>query len=306
MDGVLNIYKERGFTSHDVVAKLRGMTHQKKIGHTGTLDPEAEGVLLVCFGAATKLCDAIGDYRKAYHATMQLGVTTDTQDSSGTILEQKEVQVSADRILEAILSFQGEYDQVPPMYSARKVNGKRLYELARKGESVERKPKRISIYSITVEYIDMVSRCVSFTVECSRGTYIRTLCADIGEKLGCGAVMTSLIRTKVGDYSLETAHRFSEISNWIDEGTFAFHLVPIEAFFMHYPGIKMNLAGERFLRNGNPFAFAYIDSLTPEGESILLHDAQFYRVYDNQGVFQAVYHWDGSKNLFYPTYMFLH
>lgn len=147
MDGIINVYKEKGYTSHDVVAKLRGILHQKKIGHTGTLDPDATGVLPVCLGKATKVCELLTDKKKTYLAVVRLGVQTDTQDLTGTILEEKEVQVTEEQIRETTASFLGDYEQIPPMYSAVKVNGKRLYELARQGKEVERKARRVHIYT---------------------------------------------------------------------------------------------------------------------------------------------------------------
>ena len=197
MDGVIVIRKEKDFTSHDVVAKLRGILHMKKIGHTGTLDPDAEGVLPVALGKATRLVDMITDKEKTYEAVMRLGVVTDTQDMSGTVLSQaSELHVTEEELRAAIESFVGDYMQVPPMYSALKVNGKKLYELAREGKTVERKPRPVHFYEIEILEINLP--LVRFCVTCSKGTYIRTLCHDIGEKLGCGAAMETLLRTKVG------------------------------------------------------------------------------------------------------------
>ena len=188
MDGVIVIRKEKGFTSHDVVAKLRGILHMKKIGHTGTLDPDAEGVLPVALGKATRLVDMITDKEKTYEAVMRLGVVTDTQDMSGTVLSQTtELSVTEEELCTVVSSFVGDYMQVPPMYSALKVNGKKLYELAREGKTVERKPRPVHFYEI--EILDISFPLVRFRVTCSKGTYIRTLCHDIGEKLGCGASM---------------------------------------------------------------------------------------------------------------------
>ena len=195
MNGILNIYKEAGFTSHDVVAKLRGILKQKKIGHTGTLDPDAEGVLPVCVGNATKLCGLLTDKEKTYEAVLLLGQETDTQDLSGKVLRKAEVTVSEEAVREAILSFQGNYDQIPPMYSALKINGRKLYELAREGKEVERKPRKVTLREISISWIELPE--VSFTVTCSSGTYIRTLCHDIGEKLGCSGCMKTLLRTCV-------------------------------------------------------------------------------------------------------------
>ena len=188
--GIINVYKEKGFTSHDVVAKLRGIVGQKKIGHTGTLDPDATGVLPVCLGKATKLCDLLTDKDKTYEAVMLLGMTTDTQDITGRILEEKSTEtLTADKVREVIESFIGDYDQIPPMYSALKVNGKKLYELAREGKVVERKARPVKILDIRIIEMDLPR--VRMEVSCSKGTYIRTLCHDIGQKLGCGGPMKS-------------------------------------------------------------------------------------------------------------------
>ena len=178
MDGIINIYKEKGFTSHDVVAKLRGILRQKKIGHTGTLDPDAVGVLPVCLGKATKLCDMITDKSKTYEAVLLLGVTTDTQDITGTVLDSKAVDGTSGEIEQTVLSFVGEYKQIPPMYSALKVNGKKLYELARAGVEIERKARTVTIDSVEIQKIELPR--VYIKVDCSKGTYIRTLCHDIG------------------------------------------------------------------------------------------------------------------------------
>lgn len=199
--GIINVYKEKGFTSHDVVAKLRGIVGQKKIGHTGTLDPDATGVLPVCLGKATKLCDLLTDKDKTYEAVMLLGMTTDTQDITGRILEEKSTEtLTADKVREVIESFIGDYDQIPPMYSALKVNGKKLYELAREGKVVERKARPVKILDIRIIEMDLPR--VRMEVSCSKGTYIRTLCHDIGEQLGCGGCMESLIRTRVSAFQI--------------------------------------------------------------------------------------------------------
>ena len=207
--GIINVYKEKGFTSFDVVAKLRGILRTKKIGHTGTLDPDAEGVLPVCIGRATKVCDILTDKDKVYEAVMLLGVETDTQDTSGAVLSEKQVEVSEEEVKKAILSFVGDYAQVPPMYSALKVNGKKLYELAREGKSVERKARNVQIFSIEILEVNLPR--VRMSVHCSKGTYIRTLCHDIGTMLGCGGCMEKLLRTKVGVFELKDTLKLSEI-----------------------------------------------------------------------------------------------
>ena len=209
LDGVLNIYKEKGYTSYDVVAKMRGILRQKKIGHTGTLDPDAEGVLPVCLGKGTRLCDMLTDHSKVYRAVLLLGIDTDTQDISGQILEKRPVEENPEQVLKVIKSFIGPYDQIPPMYSALKVDGKRLYELARAGKTVERQARPVVIHDITVESMELPR--VTMTVSCSKGTYIRTLCHDIGAKLGCGGCMEALIRTRVGRFELKDSISLKEL-----------------------------------------------------------------------------------------------
>ena len=210
-NGFLNIYKESGWTSMDVCAKLRHILHMKKIGHAGTLDPMAEGVLPVALGRATKDVDRIGDGVKTYRAGMLLGLETDTEDITGKVLRTSDgiSWPSEEEIREAVMSFLGDYEQLTPMYSARKVDGKKLYQYAREGKEVERKTKAVRILDIGIEEISIPH--VRFTVSCTKGTYIRTLCKDIGEKLGCGACMESLTRTRVGDFTDATAKKIEEI-----------------------------------------------------------------------------------------------
>lgn len=208
-NGLLNIYKEKDFTSHDVVAKLRGILRQKKIGHTGTLDPNAEGVMPVCLGKGTKLCDMLTGTKKQYKVSFVFEKETDTEDIWGTVTKTHEPLKQDVPIKDTILSFVGEYDQVPPMYSAKKINGKKLYELAREGKIIERKPERIRIYDISD--IEISYPEVTMTVTCSKGTYIRSLCRDIGHKLQNGACMTKLVRTRSSGFQLEYAHTLSEI-----------------------------------------------------------------------------------------------
>ena len=218
--GIINVYKEKGFTSHDVVAKLRGIVGQKKIGHTGTLDPDATGVLPVCLGKATKLCDLLTDKNKTYEAVLLLGKTTDTQDITGEVLEEKSTEaLTEEKVREAIEGFIGDYEQIPPMYSALKVNGKKLYELAREGKVIERKARPVKILDIQILEIDLPK--VRMEVSCSKGTYIRTLCHDIGEKLGCGGCMESLIRTRVSTFRIEDAKTLDEIETLKQEGKLA-------------------------------------------------------------------------------------
>ena len=215
MDGVLNIYKEAGWTSFDVVAKMRGILKIKKIGHTGTLDPAATGVLPVCIGKGTKKVESFMADDKVYRTVMLLGVTTDSQDMTGEILTRTEVNLTEQDVREAIESFIGGYDQIPPMYSAKKVGGRKLVDMARKGIEVERKPRFVNIMDIGID--DMSLPRVTMTVTCSKGTYIRTLCHDIGQKLGCGVAMESLIRTRVGRFKIEDAVTLDDLQKLADE-----------------------------------------------------------------------------------------
>lgn len=293
-NGVINIYKERGFTSHDVVAKLRGILKQKKIGHTGTLDPDAEGVLPVCLGRATKLCDLLTDRDKIYETTLLLGQSTDTQDATGEVLARAEVSVSEAQVQEAIRSFVGPYEQIPPMYSALKVNGQKLCDLARAGKEVERKARPVTIYEITILEIELPR--VRMSVSCSKGTYIRTLCHDIGEKLGCYGCMEQLLRTKAGQFSLENSIRLSEVEKRRDEDRLSEVILPVDQVFAALPKVQLRTESARLGYNGNPFSKEDLLSLDAfEGE---------VRVYDDQEIFIGIYHWNSDQRLYRPVKMF--
>ena len=246
--GIINVYKEKGFTSHDVVAKLRGIVGQKKIGHTGTLDPDAEGVLPVCLGKATKVCDMLTDSDKVYRAVMQLGIETDTQDLTGTVLSACEVPVLTEtEIRDVIRTFQGEIMQVPPMYSALKVNGHKLCDLARRGIEVERKPRPATISRLELVSFDGTDGVLD--VDCSGGTYIRTLINDIGESVCTGAVMTSLCRTKSCGFTLEQCHELDEVRNASPERLEKW-LLPVSELFAPLPEIPLDEVQTRMYLNG--------------------------------------------------------
>ena len=298
INGIINIYKEAGFTSHDVVAKLRGIVKQKKIGHTGTLDPDAVGVLPVCFGNATKLCDMLTDKTKEYRARMLLGKTSDTQDASGTILTEKEVTASKEEVREAVMSFVGTYDQIPPMYSALKVNGKKLYELARQGVEIERKPRTVEIHHIRIEEIALPY--VTFTVGCSKGTYIRTLCADIGDKLGCGALMESLVRTSVGTFPIEEALKLSQVEELVREGHLEERVIAPDAVFEEYEAITALPEADKALLNGNKLYFGQVRAVRKR-----FADGEWVRVYASNGTFTGVYVFSEEEHGFKPYKMFL-
>ena len=278
--GVINIYKEAGYTSHDVVAKLRGILKQKKIGHTGTLDPQAQGVLPVCLGKGTKLCDLLADHDKEYEAVLRLGITTDTQDMGGNVLQESSVQVSEEEVRTCILSFQGEQMQVPPMYSALKVNGKKLYELAREGKVVERKARPVTFHKIEVLWMELPK--VKIRVQCSKGTYIRTLCNDIGEKLGCGGCMEELLRTRVERFALEDAVKLDEVQKAMEEGTVESLILPVDRIFDQYPTAKTTMQGDLLVHNGNRL-FSELLQEEPEAES------GYVRVYDSEDTFIGLF-----------------
>lgn len=298
-NGVINVYKERGFTSFDVVAKLRGILKQKKIGHTGTLDPEAEGVLVVCLGKATKLCDILTDKAKSYETTMMLGRTTDTEDNTGKVLSEGKVTVSEQQIKEAILSYVGKYAQIPPMYSAIKVNGRKLYELAREGIEIEREPRQVEIYEIKI--LSMELPYVTFQVSCSKGTYIRSLCRDIGEKLGCGAVMDSLIRDSVNAaetgkvFTKEEALTIEKIEELVKTNQFKEHVLPIDSMFPNMAKVTVTEEGNKKLYNGNLLKLQ--DFEEKAGTECL--------VYDKEGHFTAIYKYHADLHAWKAEKMFL-
>ena len=302
LHGMINVYKEAGFTSHDVVAKLRGIVGQKKIGHTGTLDPEAVGVLPVCLGSATKLCELLTEKKKSYRAVMLLGRTTDTQDTSGQTIEEREVSCTDEEIQTVMGRFLGAGLQVPPMYSALKIGGKRLYELAREGKEVKREPRPVTFYEL--RFLSRQNTEVCFEVTCSKGTYIRTLCADIGEALGCGACMKELIRYRVDRFCLEDAKTLAELERLSREGRIQEALLPVDTLFSICPSAQVTPAGERYLKNGNPLTEEQLETWeepelqqeeNPERglpESVFSKEGLpegIIRVYDSEGCFQALY-----------------
>lgn len=325
ISGIINVYKEAGYTSFDVVALLRGITRQKKIGHTGTLDPDATGVLPVCLGSATKLCDYLTEKTKEYEATFKLGIETDTQDISGTVVNEKivnmvditsDVYISKEQLKECILSFTGKQQQIPPMYSALKVDGKKLYELAREGKEIERKPRDIEILNIEINNINTEECEATILVECSKGTYIRTLCYDIGRKLGCGATMTKLVRTRSGNFYLKDALTVSQIEEMLSDIPFEIELpakldkrrrmvrdpekvekalkditLPPDYVFEKYN--ELNVDGEELRRvlNGNYVNHEFLGDLV--------------RVYGPNHTFMAVYEYSGRDKKYKPQKMFL-
>ncbi len=252
MNGIIPVYKEKGCTSFAVIARLRRILGERKLGHTGTLDPDAEGVLIVCAGGSTKLISMFADDSKAYDAVMRFGITTDTQDIGGKVLQEREVRCTAEEAKECILSFEGPYLQTPPAYSAKQVDGKRLYALARAGKEAVAPPKEVMIDRITVSSVDLPY--ASFSVDCSKGTYIRTLCHDAGEKLGCGGTLISLLRTRCGRVKLSDAHTLEQIEKAKAKGEDSF-LIPPGDFFAEYPEMTVSGRKEYLAVNGNRFSF---------------------------------------------------
>lgn len=271
MNGVVIVDKPAGITSHDVVSRLRRIYKTRRVGHTGTLDPMATGVLPVCIGSATKAADMLVSSIKRYSAELMLGKRTDTLDIEGTVIEECPVEVSAEDIRNAILSFVGEQEQLPPMYSAIKQNGKKLYELARMGVETERDKRRIIIHSIEIQSIDIPY--VKIDVRCSKGTYIRSLCDDIGRKLGCGAVMTALRRTETAGFTAEEARAIDDLEAM--ENAFD-AVIPTDRLFDKLPRIDLNEKQEKSIKNGVRMTWR----TGKEGE--------VYRLYGNDGSFLCV------------------
>lgn len=297
MNGIINVYKEAGFTSHDVVAKLRGILKQRKIGHTGTLDPEAVGVLPVCLGSATKLCDMLTDQTKEYEAVLLLGIETDTQDMTGQIQAEKECNVSAEEAEAVIRSFIGAYEQIPPMYSARKVNGKKLYELAREGKSIERKARSVMIEQITIEQIQLPR--IRMRVTCSKGTYIRTLCHDIGQKLGTGGVMESLVRTRVGSFLLEDAKKLKELEQESRDGSVLKSVLAVDQMFLDKRALTVQPLFCKLVENGNCITASQLT------EKVTLFAEEQVRIYDKFGRFYGIYRYEQKADRLKPVKMFL-
>ena len=299
INGIINVYKEKGFTSFDVVAKMRGMFHQKKIGHTGTLDPDAEGVLPVCLGKATKVCDLLTDKDKEYKAVLLLGQETDTQDISGEVLNSSEVHVTEEEVKQVIHSFIGAYEQVPPMYSALKVNGQKLCDLARKGITVERKARPIVIHNIEIININLPE--VEMIVSCSKGTYIRTLCDDIGKKLGCYGCMKSLLRTRVDQFTIEKALTLSELQQIIDEkpeNEWNF-IGAIDGVFYKYPSVQTKEEAQKLVLNGNRIPSEFIADYSEEK---MLEQV---RLYDFSNKFVGIYTYLKECQEYKPVKLFM-
>ena len=271
MDGIVIVDKPQDWTSQDVVSKLRGVFQTRRIGHGGTLDPMATGVLPVFVGRATRGVEFFEHAEKTYEAVLRLGLHTDTEDITGTVLAEKEVNITAEQFLSVLENFRGQIQQIPPMYTAIKVNGQKLCDLARKGREVERQPRTITIHKL--ECLEFTGKTARLLVHCSKGTYIRTLCKDIGEALGCGGCMESLRRVTAGDYTIENA---VPLQTLIESSDPSGYLLPVDSMFRQYPAVTLTEKQEKCCRN----AVAYNTNL-PEGT---------YRVYAASGEFLALSH----------------
>ena len=278
-NGILLLNKEPGFTSHDAVAKLRGILRFRRIGHAGTLDPMAQGLLVMLLGKATRASEYASGAEKEYIADFILGVETDTQDTTGNVFAEAPVDVTESQLRQALSSFEGGYDQVPPMYSAIQKDGVRLYDLARKGKEVERESRFIALPLLELLSFDPPRG--KLRVRCSKGTYIRTLCHDLGQRLGCGGAMSALTRVQAGDFSLEDALTLGEVEQLVKEGTLQQHILPVDRLFASLPAVTLTEEGAKRARNGAHAAQKHllsgaippVDSLcrvyTPEGEFLM-------------------------------------
>ena len=277
LNGVINLNKPAGKTSHDMIYFMRRMAGQKRVGHTGTLDPDATGVLPVCLGIATKASDYITDGKKGYRAHIHFGKVTTTQDLSGEVVSEcDKIDFDENDFLNVLKKFTGEIQQIPPMYSAVKVNGKKLYELARKGIEIERKKRDIIIYNIDVNEINLEEKYAVIDVSCSKGTYIRTLCHDIGQMLGCGACMGNLVRTQSGRFTIDKSYSVEEIEQLSKENRLDEIVTPADMLFEEY--VKLNVSGknEFKVKNGTPL------------ENFDFPEGTLFRVYDSNDEFLCI------------------
>lgn len=269
--GIICVNKPQGFTSFDVIAKMRGILKMKRLGHAGTLDPMATGVLPVFAGRATKACDILPDHDKTYEAGFRFGTTTDTQDITGTVTKERPANVTSEQLENVLKNFRGNIMQVPPMYSAVSVGGKRLYELARQGKEIEREARAVTIYCLEITKFDESAQSGTLKVSCSKGTYIRTLINDIGEALNCGGIMTSLVRTAACGFTLSdcvTLEQLQEAAN--SSGDFTEFVKPIESVFEGLPELRLSPAQEKMYRNGVKLSLDKI-KISGDGDTVKVY-----------------------------------
>lgn len=299
MDGIIIIDKPEDFTSFDVVAKMRRLLGTRKVGHAGTLDPMATGVLPIFVGRATKCCDILPDQNKRYTATFELGYTTDTLDSTGRVLTRTPVQSNKADLLAALDSFRGEIMQLPPMFSAIQINGHRLYDLARQGVEIEREKRPVTISHLELLQSDESAHRYVIDVACSKGTYIRTLCADIGEALGCGATMTALRRTRAAGFDLEDSLTLKQAEQLAQQGKLSEQLLPIERVFQELPALTLCAAQERMYRNGVRLDLKRLDGMQALGDW-----SGDLRIYAESGTFLGISYADREQGLLQTRKLF--
>ncbi len=292
MNGVILIDKPQGFTSFDVIAVVRRLTGQRKTGHTGTLDPNATGVLPVLLGSATKAQDLISNHNKSYTADFKLGLRTDTLDILGSVIETREASVTKEAVQQALEAFRGEISQVPPMYSALKKDGKRLYDLARQGIEIEREPRKITVYSLTLDAFDEEKQEGTLTVSCSKGTYIRTLTDDLGRALGTGAVMTALRRTEACGYTIGECVTLDKLRELSEEGKLGSVIRSVESLFSDEEELTVSDAQAKRFQNGGALA---LDRTALRSRTDC--DGQRFRVKTHDGIFIGLGKADAKQNL---------
>ena len=286
--GILVMNKPQDFTSFDVIGKLRGILHMKKLGHTGTLDPMATGVLPVLVGTAARAADILPDDSKRYRAEFQFGAVTDTQDTWGRVLSESDKAVPEAALLEILPQFCGDIMQIPPMYSAVQVNGKRLYELARAGKEIEREPRPVHVETLTLLSYDETTRTGAMDIRCGKGTFIRTILHDIGQLTGAGCIMTALTRTEACGFTLDQAHTFDMVQQAADAGTVESLIIPTDRLFQHVPALKLNEAQSRMYANGVKLSLDRIRHITKQ---------DIYRVYGADGRFFGLASADRQEGL---------
>jgi len=299
MDGILNINKPTGMTSHDVVAKVRKLLKQRRVGHAGTLDPAASGVLPICVGQATRVAEYLSESGKAYQATIVFGMVTDTYDSEGTIMRTASTQDLTRAQIEALLpKFLGEQMQVPPRYSAIKLQGQPAYKRARAGEDMAMEARPITIYQLEIiDWQPSQPPTLTLAIECRKGTYIRSLAYDLGEQAGCGAYLGSLIRTRSGPFPLSESITLEQLAEAAAQGTAEQSLFPADKAIEHYPALVLDETTTERVRHGN--AFEYLD------QANMLHEQSLARVYDDKGKFVAIVEWDIERGVWQPAKVFL-
>lgn len=286
MNGIICINKPQEYTSFDVVARIRGMSKTKRVGHSGTLDPLATGVLPIFIGNATKVCDMLPNDDKSYIAGFKLGLTTDTLDISGEVLTKTTLSADEKDILELLDNFRGDIEQIPPMYSAVRINGQRLYDLARQGREVERAPKNVHISSLELLDFDKESQSGTLSIECSKGTYIRTIISDIGQALQSGGIMTSLVRTVAGGFTLSDCITLEQAQELTQSGKLESSLLAVDKMFHHLPQITLNEVQSKMYKNG----------VRLDLRRIIYKESQtLQRIYDNNKIFLGLAKTESEK-----------